>query len=95
MPERLAELPKPSGVGCQAQQEFPYVGPGGELHLAACCANMDGCAHLNMACAVVPHAGSNAILLVGVRRPQDWRMHLIVWQVCHCLPCCRICIWAI
>lgn len=54
-----------------------------------------GCAHLNMACAVIPHASSNAVLLVGMRRPQDWRVHLIVWQVCHDLPCCGICTMAI
>ena len=54
-----------------------------------------GCAHLNMACAVIPHASSNAVLLVGMRRPQDWRVHLIVWQVCHDLPCCGICTLAI
>ena len=49
------------------------------------------CPHLNMACAVIPHAGSHAILLVGVRRAQDRCMHLVVRQVRHDLPRCGIC----
>ena len=69
--------------------------PGSEHYVAACCAYRDGYAHLDMACAVIPHAGSNAILLVRVRRPQDWRVHLIVWQIRHDLPCCGICTLAI
>lgn len=48
-------------------------------------------ANLYVAGPVIPHASCNAILLERVCRPQDWRMHLLVWQVCHDLPCSGIC----
>ncbi len=40
---------------------------------------------------MVSHASSNAVLLEGMRRPQDRRMHLLIRQVCHDLPCSGIC----